>query len=160
MVEFKTLSIDEITDYFNGETTGIFYIGGNWCKHCESTIDLFESILDEKGVKEVYTLDPVYKNVFSEDEDFRDCKSLEIKLKYYLIIEKCGFKSDEFVPDTLIPRMHVPFYIGLKNGVCTKFYSIELEKKDNKLVKEGSDLDYTNEYKNNIIELIDSVYKK
>ena len=149
----KEITYDEYVKLFDSFGTGLVYIGGKWCYHCENVKDIVLDLAKKHNV-EVYNYDPVFKNIYGEMEDLRDCKSLEIKLKYYAIVEKSGFKSKELVKDTLIPRIHVPFYMAIKNGSCVGYYTIELEKTGDSLHLHGETLDRTEEFKNAIDELL------
>ena len=149
----KEITYEEFIKLFDSLGTGLVYIGGDWCYHCQNTLDIVLKLAKGHNV-DVYNYDPVFKNIYGEMEDLRDCKSLEIKLKYYAIVEKSGFKSTELVKDTLIPRIHVPFYMAIKNGSCVGYYTIELEKTGDSLHLHGETLDRTEEFKNAIDELL------
>ena len=90
--------------------------------------------------------DPKFINVFKEEDDLRNCSTLEIKLKYYALVEKIGFKSTELVTDTLIPKIHVPFFIAIRNGNCVGYYTAELIKDSSGFHKEGELEDRTIEF--------------
>ena len=155
---FKSISYDELIAMFDSFKTGLVYIGGDWCKTCTSVIDNVIKVAKQKNLTEIYHFDPVFENIYGEKEDLRDCKSLEVKLKYYAIIEKMGFKSDEKVKDTLIPRMHVPFFIAIKHGLCVGYYSVELLKEDECLYTlDDQTNDKTMEFEDNLAELISKI---
>ena len=153
----KQISYDDFVGMFDYFKTGLVYVGGDWCKPCTDVLDNLKKVAKQKHLEEIYCYDPVFTNVFGEKEDLRDCKSLEIKLKYYAIIEKMGFKSNERVKDTLIPRMHVPCYIAIKHGMCVGHYSISLVKEGNELHTVDCSNDMTMEFEDNIAELINKI---
>ncbi len=155
---FQDISYDELIEMFDYFKTGLVYIGGNWCKTCVSVMDNVKKVAKLKHLDKIYHFDPVFENIYGEKEDLRDCKSLEVKLKYYAIIEKMGFKSNEKVKDTLIPRMHVPFFIAIKHGNCAGYYSIELLKDNDKLYTlDDQTNDKTMEFEDNLAELISKI---
>ena len=155
---FKQISYDELIDMFDYFKTGLVYIGGDWCKTCNSVLDNLLKVAKQKGLETIYWFDPVFENIYGEKEDLRDCKSLEVKLKYYAIVEKMGFKSNERVKDTLIPRIHVPSYIAIKHGMCCGYYSIELLRDGDKLYTlDDQTNDKTMEFEDNIAELMSKV---
>lgn len=157
--KLKEISYDELISMFDSFDSGLVMIGGLWCPNCTSIIDNVLKIAEEKNLNNVYMYDPKFKNIYGEMEDLRDCKSLEIKLKYYAIVEKMGFKSSERVKDTLIAKIHVPCFLAIRHGICNKYYSIELFKDNNILHELNSDTDLTMEFEDNIKELIDIVKK-
>jgi len=150
----KSISHDDFIKLFDSFDTGLVYIGGDWCFHCNNVIDIVVEEAKKQKLPFIYNYDPVFTNVYGEKEDLRDCKSLEIKLKYYAIIERSHFKSAELVKDTLIPKIHVPFFMAIRNGSCVGYYSIELIKENNILHLENDDKDLTEEFKKNIADLI------
>ena len=154
---FKPISYDELMYMLNNFQTGLVYIGGAWCKSCQAIVHNINKIAKEMGLDTVYNYDPKFINVFKDEEDLRDCKTLEIKLKYYEFVEKTGFKSNELVKDTLIPRIPVPSLFAIKNGKCEGYYSIELIKGKTMLHYKDDDVDRTSELENNIKNLINKL---
>lgn len=154
---FKSIGYDELIDLLDGFKTGLFYIGGPWCPNCQAIIGDLNDIAKKLGVDVIFNYDPVFVNVFNEKEDLRDCKTLENKLKYYAIVEKLKFKSDELVVDTLISRMHVPFIFALKNGSCIGYYSSELIRDKTGLHIEGSLDDQTINFTLAISDLVNQI---
>lgn len=156
---FKEVSYDELMDLVNGFTTGIFYIGGAWCKNCQAIAGLLNSECKKKFVDTIYNFVPKYTNDLGEEVDIRSCLSLEDKLKYYDLVEKIGFNnsSDETVTDTLITKMHVPFIFALKNGVCVDFFSMELIYENGLYVEEGHSIDMKDSFINRLDLLIDKL---
>lgn len=157
---FKNISYDELMDFFEGFKTGLIMIGGYWCKNCQAIIDLLNNVAKKSGIDYVYNYDPKFINVYGEEEDLRDCKSLEVKLKYYKIIENLGYKSDKLVVDTLIPRISVPFIFAIKNGTCVGYYEEELLRDGVLLYKEGHTEDYTLDFVHEITKLIEKINQK
>ncbi len=156
---YKSISYDELRNLIDSFGTGLIYIGGPWCKNCQAIIDVVNSIGKKRGLECIYNYDPKFTNIFGEVEDLRDCKTLEEKLKYYYLVEKLGFKSNELVENTLIPKFHCPFFIALKNGSCVGYYTSELVK-DTYLHKENETEDMSVDFFDNIISLIEKVQKK
>ena len=103
----RKVDYEEFWNLLDGFYNGLFLIGGPWCRHCQSVIGIANDIALNVGLSEIIYYDPRFINVFSEEDDLRRCSSLENKLKYYHIVEKIGYKSDELVRDTLIPKIHV-----------------------------------------------------
>ena len=155
---FVNLDYDEVIDFFAGLRTGLIYIGGEWCKTCQAVIDEVVNLAKKCGLKTIYRFDPKYTNFLGEVEDLRDCKSLEKKMDYYKLVEKIGFTSNELVRNTLIPRMHVPFFAAVKFGRCEKYYSKELfREEDGSLHTIDCDDDCTDEFCDNVKELMELV---
>ena len=150
----KQISYDDFIKLFDSLDTGLVYIGGKWCDNCTSVLDIVVEEAKKQKLDYIYNYDPVFTNVYGEQEDLRDCKSLEIKLKYYAIVEKSHFKSDELVKDTLIPKIHVPFFMAIRNGSCVGYYTVELLKENGILHLINDDKDRTEEFRNNIKDLI------
>lgn len=125
---YEEVSYNRLMDLVNGFTTGIFYIGGPWCESCQLIIEILNDVCKKNNIDVIYNYDPKFINILKEEEDLRDCKSLEVKLKYYELVEKIGFNNstEECVKDTLISKMHVPFIFGMRNGTCVDFFSMEL----------------------------------
>ncbi len=150
----KNISYDDFIKLFDSFDTGLVYIGGDWCENCTAVIDIVVKEAKKQKLPCIYNYDPIFTNVYGEKEDLRDCKSLEIKLKYYAIVEKSSFKSSELVKDTLIPKIHVPFFMAIRNGSCVGYYTIELLKENGILHLENETEDKTEEFRNNIKDLI------
>lgn len=155
----KKIDYDELIKMFDLFDTGFVMIGGDWCPNCTAVMDNVINIAKDKKLDTIYYYDPKFKNIYGEIEDLRDCKSLEVKLKYYAIVEKMGFKSEERVKDTLIARIHVPCFMAIRHGICVDYYVKELLKDNNILHEENSNLDKTQEFEENIKRLIDTVKK-
>ncbi len=153
----QSISYDELIQLLDGFGTGLVFIGGPWCANCQAIIKELNEVAKKFGLEAIFNYDPRFINVFKEEEDLRDCKTLENKLKYYAIVEKLKFKSDELVVDTLIPRMHVPFIFGIKNGSCIGYYSPELIKDGNGLHSKEDNEDKTIEFICHITELIHKI---
>lgn len=154
---FKCINYDELMEHINGFESGLYYIGGAWCKNCQAIIKELNEIGKKLGLDVIYNYDSKFINIFKEEEDLRDCKSLEIKLKYYAIVEKLKYKSDELVIDTLIPKIHIPFIFGMKNGTCIGYYSPEFIKDEKGLHEEDDTEDKTIEFICNVSDLIHKV---
>ena len=143
---FKEIDYDTLIHLLDGFDTGLVMIGGPWCKNCQAVIKEVNEIGKREGLDVIYHYDPKFINVFKEEDDLRNCSTLEIKLKYYALVEKIGFKSTELVTDTLIPKIHVPFFIAIRNGNCVGYYTAELIKDSNGFHKEGELEDRTIEF--------------
>lgn len=154
---YQCIDYDQLINYLDTFATGLFYVGGPWCQNCQAVVDIVNQLAKTAGLEVIYNYDPMFVNVFGEFEDLRDCKSLEIKLKYYAIVERLGYKSEELVKDTLIPRMHVPFFFAVKNGQIMGTYSIELERDGNSLHDSNSKDDKTIEFVQSILNLINKI---
>lgn len=124
----KKINIDDLIDKLSGFESLLVFIGGAWDKLTSELIKKVNDISIKAGLSEVYNYDPLFINVFKEEENLIDCKTLENKLKYYSIIERIGYKSNELVQDTLIPKIHVPFFIAMKNGSCIGTYQATYSK--------------------------------
>ena len=154
---FKEITPDDLIDLIDSFYTGIIYIGGPWCINCQSVIDLVNNIGKRKGLTEIYNMDTKFINVYGEEEDLRDCKSLEVKLKYYEIVEKMHFKSDELCDYTLISRMHVPFFLALKNGNCVGYISPKYLRDGALLYVDGENEDKTVDFTSDLVDLINKI---
>lgn len=154
---FKAINYEELSHFLDSFQSGLIYIGGPWCKNCQAVINELNEVGKKSGLEVIYNYDPRFTNVFKEEEDLRDCKTLENKLKYYAIVEKIDFKSEELVVDTLIPRMHIPFIFGIKNGHCIGYYSPEFIKDEAGLHKEGDTEDKTIEFICTVTDLIHKI---
>ena len=150
----KSISHDDFIKLFDSFDTGLVYIGGDWCPNCINVLDIVVEEAKKGKLPEILNYDPVFTNVYGEKEDLRDCKSLEIKLKYYAIVERSHFKSTELVKDTLIPKIHVPFFMAIRNGSCVGYYSIDLFKDNGILHLKDETIDRTSEFRKNIADLI------
>ena len=151
---FKQITPDDLIELLDSFYTGIVYIGGPWHPSCQAVIDLVNSIGKKRGLTEIYNMDPKFINVYGEEEDIRDCKSLEIKLKYYAIVEKMHFKSEELCDYTLISKMHIPFFLGLKNGSCVGYFSSQYLRDGVLLHKKDEEEDMTVDFADELIDLI------
>ncbi|MGM9969188.1 MAG: hypothetical protein ACI35S_02195 [Anaeroplasma sp.] len=151
---FKSISYDELISLLDTFHSGLIYIGGPWCKNCQAIIDIVNQVGKKRGLDCIYNYDPRFINIYGEEEDLRDCKSLEIKLKYYAIVEKLGYKTNELVQDTLIPKIHVPFFAAIKNGVCVGYYFAEYVRDGSLLHAENDNEDKTVDFVDNLVELI------
>lgn len=154
---FQSISYDELIRLLDNFGTGLVFIGGAWCKNCQAIIKELNEIGKKCGLDVIYNYDTKFINVFKEVEDLRDCKTLENKLKYYAIVEKIKYKSNELVQDTLISKIRVPFIFGIKNGSCVGYYSIELIKDKNGLHEEDSLEDKTIDFVYNVSSLIHKI---
>ncbi len=157
---YKEINIDELIDLLDSFYSGIVYIGGPWCPNCQAIIDLANNIAKKRGITEIYNLNTRFVNIYGEIEDLRDCKTLETKLKYYQIVEKLGFQSDELVKDTLISKMRVPFFLGMKHGICVGYFSAEYLRDGVLLHEEGSTEDKTIDFADELIDLITQTQEK
>ena len=93
--------------------------------------------------------------MFKEEEDLRDCESLEHKLDYYYLIEKIGYKNknNELVRDTLIQKMETPTFIVIKNGSVIDYFTSEYIR-DPYIRLEDSTDDKTMEFNSRITNMI------
>ncbi len=157
---FKSVTYEKMMNIIDKFKTGIIYIGGAWCKNCQAIINLLNKTAKKNKIRTIYNYDPHFINVFKEEVDLRDCGDLETKLNYYYLIEKIGFKSDQLVQDTLIPRLNVPAIIGIKNGICVGVIDDEYILDKNGLHKDGDTVDMTQEYEDRLSELFQKVKKK
>lgn len=157
---FRSVDYRKMMNLIYKFKTGIIYIGGAWCKNCQAIISILNKTAKKNKIRTIYNYDPHFINVFKEEVDLRDCGDLETKLDYYYLIEKIGFQSDEFVQDTLIPRLHVPAIIGIKNGICVGIISDEYILDDFGLHKEGELEDKSAEYIGKLNDLFQKVKKK
>lgn len=137
---YKKVDIDELLDIISGFGSEVIYIGGSWDQNCQKIVPIANSLAKSLHIDAIYNYDPKFINVFKEEENLIDCKTLENKLKYYSIIEKLGYKSNELVKDTLIPRIHLPFFAVIKNGSCIGTVSAEDEEKQDNFERNFLDL--------------------
>jgi len=156
---FKEINYDELKDILDSFKTGLILVGGPWHNKCQSIMKETNDICKREGLEEVFVYNPKFVNVFKEEEDLRDCLTLENKLKYYYIIEHTGYKSDNLVKDTLIAKMNLPTFLAIKNGNCVKYYTPSLIKdsKDPFLHEEGSLEDKTLEFDAKLTELCKAI---
>lgn len=154
---FKSINYNELISLLDSFDTGLVFMGGAWCPNCQAIIDTLNSIGKKRGLKCIYNYDPKFINIYGEEEDLRDCKSLEVKLNYYAIVEKTGFKSDKLVVDTLIPRIPLPTIFAIKNGVCVGYYSEELIKEGSSLMSVDGTEDKTLDFAHHVISLIQKI---
>ncbi len=120
---FKEIQYEELSQLLDSFGSGLVIIGGSFSKHMQAIIKEVNDIAKREGIEEVLVYNPRFINVFHEEEDLRDCLTLENKLKYYYIVEKTGFKSDSLVRDTLIAKMDVPTFFAIKNGTCVDYFT-------------------------------------
>ena len=153
---FESVDYDKLMYMIDNFGTGLFVIGGPWCKYSQAIAPVLEEIGKNNGLDCIYNYDPKFIDVFGEENDLRDCKSLEIKLRYYAIVEKIGYKSKELVENTLIPKIHTPFIFGLRNGSCVGYYTAEVLKKHNKLIDEDKN-DKTIDIIHNVEDIISKI---
>lgn len=151
---FKKVDYDELMNLLSSLYTGFVYIGGPWCAACQAVMGLVNDIAIKEGLECVYNYDTQFINVFNEIDDIRNCADLDMKMKYYDLVKKIGFKSKETVKDTLISKIHVPFFIAIKNGTCVGYYSIELLRDENGLHEVGKTHDMTDRFTRHIRSLI------
>lgn len=137
--------------------TGYVIIGGPWSPRTQAVIKESNEIFKREGVDKVYFYNPRTINVFKEEEDLRDCLSLESKLDYYYLVEKLGIKNKEnkLVENTLIQKMYVPLFVSLKNGVCTDYFNANYIK-DPYIHKPDGIEDKTLEFDQRLTQLINS----
>ncbi len=157
MTEIKEMTYEDLINMFDSFKTGFIVIGGSWCRNFNDVMDNLLKVSNEEGLDTIYKYDPLFENIYGEKEDLRDCKSLEVKLKYYAIVEKMGFKNEEKVKDTLIARMPVPCFASLKHGICDNYYAVELFKDNNILHLKDDNTDKTIDFENNIRNLVKEV---
>lgn len=157
---FRAVNYAKLMQMFYKFKTGVIYIGGAWCKNCQAVIGIINHTAKKNKIRTIQSFDPHYINAFKEEVDMRDCLELEVKLNYYYLIEKLGYKSDIYVQDTLIPRLPVPAVIGVKNGVCVGIVTEEYIMDDKGLHKADSDEDMSVFYENKLTELFKTVKKK
>ena len=119
----KDIPYDTLSDLLDNFGTALVVIGGPFSEKMQAVIKEVNTIAKREGLEEVLVYNPRFINVFQEVEDLRDCLTLENKLKYYYIVEKTGFKSDELVRDTLIAKMKVPTFFAIKNGTCVDYFT-------------------------------------
>lgn len=157
---FRTVKYDKLMQMFYKFKTGVVYIGGAWCKNSQAVVGILNRTAKKNKIRTITHFDPHYINAFKEEKDMRDCLELEVKLNYYYLIEKLGFKSDIYVQDTLIPRLPVPAVIGIKNGVCVGIITDEYILDEKGLHVEASDEDMSVVYEEKLTELFKKVKSK
>ena len=151
---FTHINYEELIHLLDGFGTGFVFIGGAWCRNCQAIISELNEIAKEAGIDKVYNFDPRFVDENNVEEDIRDCNNLDLRFKYYNFIEKIKYKSLEFVRNTLIPRIPVPFFVAIRNGLCVGYYSIELIKDENGLHLDGEKTDRYHEFKSHILSLM------
>ena len=154
---FEPIGYEKLIHLLDNFGIGFVFIGGPWCENCQAIIHELNDIAKESGLNKIYTFDPKMIDKNEVEYDLRDCGDLDIKLMYYTLIEKIKYKSMEFVKNTLIPRIPVPFFLAIRNGLCVGYYSIELVKDEKGLHLEGEDSDKYHEFKSHILSLITKV---
>jgi len=120
---FKDITYDEFSYMLDNFGSGLVIIGGSFSENVQAVMKEVNDIAKREGLEEVLVYNPRFINVFQEEEDLRDCLTLENKLKYYNIVEKTNFKSDTLVRDTLIAKIEVPTFFAIKNGTCVDYFS-------------------------------------
>ena len=120
---YKEISYDEFKELLDGFHSALIIVGGSWSEEFQAVAAEVNKIAKEEKLSEIYVYDPRFINVFKEEEDLRDCLTLENKLKYYYIVEHTGFKAPELVRDTLIAKMEVPTFFAIKNGTCVDYFT-------------------------------------
>ena len=124
-VDLKYEDLIQILDNFG---SALVIIGGSLSENMQAVMKEVNDIAKREGVEKVLVYNPRFINVFQEEEDLRDCLTLENKLKYYYIVEKTKFKSDTLVRDTLIAKMDVPTFFAIKNGTCVDYFTSKYVK--------------------------------
>lgn len=157
---FRSVSYEKMMRMIYKFKTGIIYIGGAWCKNCQAIINLLNKTAKKNKIRTIYNYDPHFINIFKEEVDLRDCGDLETKLNYYYLIEKIGYKSDQYVQDTLIPKLNVPAIIGIKNGICVGVIDEEYILDEHGLHKEDSTEDMSLEYEQKLTTLFQKIKVK
>ena len=122
---YKEISILDLKDVFYNNETAFIIIGGPWCPKTQAIMGITNTIAKREGLNKIFVYNPRFINVFGEEEDLRDCLTLEHKLDYYFIVEKIGFKNEhsELVQDTLIQKMDTPVFVVVKEGKALAYYS-------------------------------------
>ncbi len=120
---FRYIKYEEFEDLLNNFGSGLVIVGGSYSENMQAIIKETNDIAKREGLESVLIYNPRFINVFQEEEDLRDCLTLENKLKYYYIVEKTGFKSDSLVRDTLIAKMDIPTFFAIKNGTCVDYFT-------------------------------------
>lgn len=155
----KEISFLELLNKIDSFDSGVFYIGGAWCKNCQAIINLLNEECKNKFISIIYNYDPRYINELGEVIDIRDCSTLDDKLNYYNLVEKIGFNNTslEKVKETLISRMHIPFIFALKNGICVDSFCYELIYIDGIYIEEGKNEDCKEKFLNRLDLLINKM---
>lgn len=120
---YKEINYDELLNMLDNFGSGLVIIGGSFSDNMQAIIKETNDIAKREGVEEILIYNPRFINVFQEEEDLRDCLTLENKLKYYAIVEKTKFKSNTLVRDTLISKIEVPTFFAIKNGTCVDYFT-------------------------------------
>lgn len=119
----KDIPYEELENILNNFGSALVVIGGSFSDTTQAIIKELNDIAKREGLEEVLIYNPRFINVFQEEEDLRDCLTLENKLKYYAIVEKTGFKNTTLVRDTLIAKIDVPTFFAIKNGTCVDYFT-------------------------------------
>ena len=153
---FKEIDYNEFRDMIDEFKSGIILIGGPWSPRTQAVIREANDIFKREKIGVVYFYNPRTINVFKEEEDLRDCLSLESKLDYYYLVEKLGIKNKEnkLVENTLIQKMYVPLFVSLKNGTCNDYFNANYVK-DPYIHKPNDIEDKTLEFDKRLMELIE-----
>ena len=137
---FKYIKYEEFEDLLNNFGSGLVIVGGSYSENMQAIIKETNDIAKREGLESVLIYNPRFINVFQEEEDLRDCLTLENKLKYYYIVEKTGFKSDSLVRDTLIAKMDIPTFFAIKNGTCVDYFTSRYIKDHKKIIKDSKNV--------------------
>ena len=154
---FVEIEYWDFREMIQGHKTGFVIIGGPWSPRTQAVIKESNEIFKREKVDKVYFYNPRTINIFKEEEDLRDCLSLESKLDYYYLVEKLGIKNKEnkWVENTLIQKMYVPLFVSLKDGVCTDYFNANYLK-DPYIHKPNDIEDKTLEFDKRLTQLINS----
>ena len=136
----KEIDYDEVLELFLKLETCIFIIGEKGETCTENVMDFVNKLAKKHNISNVYIFDPTFINVYGEKENMIDCKSLEIKLKYYKIVELLKFKNNELCKDTLIPKIHTPFIASIRFGSMIDYIEAPYNRKDGKLYDDKEDV--------------------
>ncbi|MCR5349887.1 MAG: hypothetical protein K6E20_02745 [Acholeplasmatales bacterium] len=154
---FVEIEYWDLREMISENKTGYVIIGGPWSPRTQAVIKESNEIFKRENVEKVYFYNPRTINVFKEEEDLRDCLSLESKLDYYYLVEKLGIKNKEnkLVENTLIQKMYVPLFVSLKRGKCTDYFNANYLK-DPYIHKPNDIEDKTLEFDERLTKLIKS----
>ena len=136
----KEIDYDEVLGLFSKLETCIFIIGEKGEAYTENVMDFVNKLAKKHNITNVYLFDPTFINVYGEKENMIDCKSLEVKLKYYKLVELLKFKNQELCKDTLIPKIHTPFISSIRFGSMIEYIEAPYDRKDGKLVSNNEDI--------------------
>ena len=154
---FKSIDYDQLMDMINNLGSGLVVMGGPWCEYTKAVMKEINDIGKKAGIDVIYNYDPRFVDVFKEVTDLRECKTLETKLKYYALVEKIHFKSDELVQDTLISKIDTPFIFGIKNGECVGYFSIQATKNPDGLLVPTNEKSSVIDFYYNVTSIINKI---